>query len=226
MSYVKPVKQCVDAPLGFRTVNELVGNQDDTRALLEAEHTPQPDFVAAPQKGVIAGRGTRYASTAGLSEVFGGQHDTPKVARGELLAVLTEEAELFAAGAPTLTIALQSGVVGGLVRIATGKFFVPISGLENFDAEVFLVYDAEDTVARLIQQTPSQTGDEPGVYVTTWREATLLSSNLGFRLYDSAFHLIVYGFREEAPVTASPLTTHEPGASLGPDPFDPGNDGP
>lgn len=207
--YEKPVKECQDAPVGIRAVNQLSENQDATKALLEAEHLAQPDLPPfAPGFGDLSGGGTQFGQGIGLDFVSGGRHNTPKVARG---IMRVEVDDLFAVGSNVLRTAFHSGVCVSLARIGVGSYFVPIEGLTDFDAEAWPLH-GDSTVTRIVQQTPvgasTSASATPGIYVSLWQE-TLLEPNvntadLGFALTDFGFQLVVYGYND----TAVPATSN------------------
>jgi hypothetical protein len=199
MSYVKPQQSDIDTPIGFRTVNQLSDNQAAIKTLLEVEHLPGKE----PQTfdvGNAAG-GPSLLSPPDLN--VGGQHETPKVARGVMM-VESDPSNLFAvAGSPFVRARFHSGSCVNLQRMQTGLYFVPISGFAEFYAEVTPEAD-DNTVTRIAQQAPTtvvisaSTPPQPGIFVSTWEETTLLSSNVGFAPADFNFMVTVYGRRSSA----------------------------
>jgi hypothetical protein len=194
MSYVKPTKACVDACIGIDTVNDLASSQLDTKTLLELEHAPMSDPVINVGTGDLGGLSLN--GDGGATTPSGGQHDTPKVSRGTMV-VETVAALNF--GAASIRVVTKSGVCKTITRIAAGTYFLPIGGLTSFHAVVTPQAD-DNTVTRLIQAAPAVSSSDaeaasPGVFITTWEEATLVSSNKGFTLTEFGFNVVVYGRR-------------------------------
>lgn len=199
--YVKPVKQCPDAPLGYQSVNELVESQDAQFELLSLEHEPLPE---APANSVFAGEiGGTFGGFANLIEPISGEHNTPKVARGSI--GLEVDPNQFAIGAPIISLRYKTGVFTNYVRLGVGFYFFPVVGLTDFYGEALPIDTFSSSDLRCCQVTPTSTITiststttivAPGLYVSTWQETTLDSSNVGFDLADFSFDLVVYGNRD------------------------------
>jgi hypothetical protein len=194
--YVKPVKQCSDAPVGIQTVNELAESQDAQRALLRLEHVDPPDVFSLEGLSGFVGGGKLQPSEG---PAFG-EHNTPKVARGVI--GLDVDPNLAAFGAPIVTLRYQSGVCDGYVRTAVGMYFFPIVGLSELYGEAMPIDTFNDGAVRVCQVFPVSSATintasvsiaSAGLYVSTWEETTLDSSNLGFELASFSFDLVVYG---------------------------------
>lgn len=203
MSYVKQPKACGDAPIGFRTINQLSDNQLNTKAALSLEHsTPREMPPVAPASGNFIGGSVFNNVVLSISASTDGQHETPKVARGTMAVEALPTGAFGSTSVPTLSARFFSGVCTNVQRISMGQYFVPVNGLADFYAEVTPEAD-DNTVTRLAQQTATSsvsstsTTPSPGVYVSLWEE-TLIAGNLGFALADFNFHVTVYGRRSSA----------------------------
>lgn len=197
MSYEKPPKQCQDAPTGFASMNTLAANQDDTKAVHDVEHLPEPEQPTfASGFGDLAGLPVDRIDSFELEELHGGQHETPKVARGTLRI---EYSDLFAVGSSQTVAAFKSGVCRSFVKLGTGSYFLPIRGFSVLSADAWPLASSSHA-ARLVEQTPAPTESDPGIYVSTWEE----HATLGLQLANFSFQVVVYGFRGDVVVTPSP----------------------
>jgi hypothetical protein len=188
-SYTKPVKQCQDAPITIGTINGHISSQEAQRTLLSLEHKPLPLQPAiATLFGGFDGLATAHAQAGSVDIVQDGQHDTPKVARGTLQVAYNSTTAL---GQLPVSVVTATGVCTGFTRIAAGQYFIAINGLTEFYADVTPIAD-DETTNRLVQQTAVYGSTQPGIYVSTWQEATL-GSNPGFELSEFGFHVTVYG---------------------------------
>lgn len=193
MSYEKPIKQCQDNAIGIGEVNRIAASQDAQKTLFDLEHEVMPDAPDfAPVHGNIGGGGTGLASL----EMIGGEHDTPKIARGTIgLTIATAPT----AGAPVATVRNRSGICIAFSRIATGQYFFPVPGnITSFYGEAHPL-SADNTTYRRCEAVPSWALSNyvgpPGVFVSTWQQAALVGGALGFTLTDFSFDVTVYGNR-------------------------------
>lgn len=211
--YVKPVKQCSDAPLGYQSVNELAQSQDAQLELLSLEHEPMSEAPNSVFAGEIGGTQGGFAN---LAEPVGGEHNTPKVARGTI--GLEVDPNQFAIGAPIIALRYRSGVFTNYLRLGVGFYFFPVVGLTDFYGEALPIDTFNSADLRCCQVTPTSTITvttstttivAPGLYVSTWQETTLDSSNVGFDLADFSFDLVVYGNRDTdlTPPLAQPIVS-------------------
>lgn len=194
MSYTKPIKLCQDVAVGIDTVNDLTASQGDTRNLLAVEHlTPPEAQVVASGFGNQIGGGFGSIDNPTFDVDHGGEHNTPKVARGTMTVLYDT---VVALGQLPVRVGVKSGVCVGFQRISAGQYFIPITGLTDFYAEVTAIAD-DNTVTRHVEQVSVYNTVQPGIFVTTWKEATLTGPNLGFTLSEFGFHVTVYGRRGE-----------------------------
>jgi hypothetical protein len=187
-SYTKPVRQCQDAPITIGTMNGLVSSQEAQRALLGLEHLDPPEQpLIVVGFGGLDGGPVHFTGQPASDASQAGRHDTPKVARGTLAVAYDTTVAL---GQLPVRVVTASGVCSSFTRISAGQYFVPVNGLTEFYADVTAIAD-DETTNRLVQQTPSYGSTQPGIYISTWQEATL-GSNLGFELSEFGFHVTVY----------------------------------
>jgi len=198
--YEKPVKKCVDAPLGIRAVNAIAESQDAQKQLLDVEHVgvfEEAPFI--PNFGNIAG-GKLTLQPAPSP----GEHDTPKVARGTISLDIDPNGLFATPGNPVQGVNYKSGVCRSFVRVEEGLYFFPIEGLTDFYGEA-TPKAADNTTTRrcetysavnLTPATVQQPTTVPGVYVRLYEETTLDSSNVGFDVADFGFDLTIYGNRD------------------------------
>lgn len=192
MSYAKPIKQCQDNAIGFRTVNELAASQDAQKTLFDLEHVILADDpnISLPH-GDLGGGGAGIVSL----QLNGGEHDTPKIARGSMgVTIVTAGAP----GAPVANARYRSGICLTFQRIATGEYFFPLPvDVTAFYAEAHPL-SADNTTYRRCEVIPSDSFTTPiaiGVYVSTYQQAALSGGALGLTLADFSFDLVVYANR-------------------------------
>lgn len=210
-TYEKPTKKCQDALMGFRTINQLAANQDAVLHLLQVEHMPTPEQPPnAPAGADVSGGTINLGST--IDVIGGGQHATPKVARGTLGVDVVSS--LLTIG--SATVRYRTGLCHQLVRVSLGVYFVPIFGCTDFYGEATVKSDDNTTTRKtdviptstIVVSTTQVTVIAPGLFIILSEEQLLDSGALGFDLADFSFDLTVYGRRGELLETEFPWPQH------------------
>lgn len=175
MAYVKLHYGITDFWAGYQTINQMRDNLQAVYDAYAAEHSfREPEF----------GRGLQVIFPP-LAEGFG-RHNTPKIPRAALLVSLATSS--FSVVVPASNT--SQPVVTALARFATGVYFIGISGLVHYFAEVEALQLSTGVRLVLPRTSYAGVGAPAGIIVECYEKASVGG---GFDLADFDFSAIIYG---------------------------------
>lgn len=175
-SYVKLHYGITDFSAGIQSVNQL---RDNFQADYDA-------WIAEHSAAVVIDTSSRMGTPKVAVGANFGRHNTPKVPRAAL------KTQLFTSGFAVVLpgAGIIYPVVTTVTRISTGLFFIGITGLLDFYAEVEADHANSFDQRVVIPRTNGGRGAPVGITVECYEKANVGN---GFDLADYDFSAVIYG---------------------------------